>query len=194
MTDAGVTDAALRGELLRRAEVDQQARRACIALFVKAVDGVVDPAYLAPEERRVVDQLATVDRNNTSWLREVLRQRGWPGRSDVGDDAAQAAWLLAQHADADPTFQAECLVLLAAAVEAGEAARSCLAYLDDRVRVARGDPQRYGTQGADGEDGEWRPQPLAAPGMVDQLRAEAGLEPLADYVARMNEEQETPTE
>ena len=103
-------------------------------------------------------------------------------------------WLLAQHADADPAFQAECLPLLAAAVEAGEAARASLAYLEDRVCVGRGEPQRYGTQGADGEDGRWRPRPLAEPDEVDRRRADAGLEPLATYVARMNEMHETPAE
>jgi hypothetical protein len=38
------------------------------------------------------------------------------------------------------------LELLRAAVDAGEAAASDLAYLEDRVRVFAGQPQLYGTQ------------------------------------------------
>lgn len=103
----------------------------------------------------------------------------------MGYDGAHAAWLLA--CDADPAFQEACLHLLAAAVAAGEAAPADLAYLDDRVRVARGDPQRYGTQCEQNDDGHWRPLPLAEPDHVDRLRTEAGLEPLPTYLARMEE-------
>ncbi|MFI7610911.1 YciI family protein [Nonomuraea terrae] len=49
--------------------------------------------------------------------------------------AAQAAWLLAQHADRDRDFQRRCLPLLRDAVARGQAAARQLAYLVDRVRV-----------------------------------------------------------
>ena len=174
-------DLELIGELGRRAAQDQALRSALLSDLTPAAS------------KAAVARLREIDSDNTSWLRQVLQQRGWPGRSMVGDGGARAVWLLAQHADADPTFQAKCLPLLAAAVEVGEAAPASLAYLDDRVRVGRGEPQRYGTQGADGEDGIWRPRPLVDPSGVDQLRANAGLEPLATYVAWMNEHDKTPT-
>src|SRR5207244_6160203 len=87
-----------------------------------------------------------IDADNTAWLKDVVRRHGWPGCSLVGAEAANAAWLLVQHADRDPAFQRECLSLMEAAVAAGDASPADLAYLTDRVLRAEGKPQRYGTQ------------------------------------------------
>ncbi|MFD9285232.1 DUF6624 domain-containing protein [Streptomyces mirabilis] len=89
-----------------------------------------------------------------SWLkrragpprRELIAARGWPGEALVGRQAAGAAWLLAQHADRRPDFQRECLELLAAAVTAGDADPQHGALLEDRVLVAQGQRQVFGTQ------------------------------------------------
>ncbi|MBV9445974.1 MAG: hypothetical protein JO345_08785 [Streptosporangiaceae bacterium] len=151
-------DAELRGELLRRMETDQSARRDC------------DPAAMA-----------AADAENLPWLKRVIARAGWPGATLVGPDGAHAAWLLAQHADADPAFQRECLGLLTAAVAAGEATRRQLAYLTDRVLLAEGGPQEYGTQ-VTSRDGQHVPRDLRDPGGVDSRRASMDLEPLADYL------------
>ena len=113
----------LRAELLRRTVLDQEARWAHDSAAMERADS-----------------------DNLPWIRQVIAEHGWPGRSDVGDDGAQAAWLLVQHADADPAFQRDCLGLLTSAVGQGEARRSHLALLTDRVLVAEGQPQEYGTQ------------------------------------------------
>jgi hypothetical protein len=76
-----VADQRLRGELLERQDADQQAR-------VNAAGG-----RWSDEERR---RCREVDAANTAWLAAVVTSRGWPGRSLVGDDGAQAAWLLGQ--------------------------------------------------------------------------------------------------
>src|SRR5215469_17871126 len=99
-------DDGLRAELFRRVAADQAARN--------AVD---------------IDGMQQADAENLPWLKAVLAEHGWPGASLVGTDGAHAAWLLAQHADADPAFQRQCLDLLTAAVEAGEATERDLAYL-----------------------------------------------------------------
>jgi hypothetical protein len=151
-------DDALRAELLRRVEIDQVAR--------KALD---------------VDGMLEADGENLPWLKGVVAEHGWPGASLVGTDGAHAAWLLAQHADADPAFQRRCLDLLAAAVEAGEATVRELAYLTDRVLLAEGQPQVYGTQ-VTHQGGRAEPCDLRDPDGVDERRALVGLEPLADYL------------
>jgi len=66
----------------------------------------------------------------------------------------------------------------------GKASPAHLAYLEDRVRVNAGQPQRYGTQFTV-TGGEFGPHPIEDPHRLDERRAEAGLEPFADYQARM---------
>jgi hypothetical protein len=160
----------LRDELLARMKRDQDAR------------ADVDAPDLG-------ERLRTVDTDNTAWLMTVIDQRGWPRRSDVGEDGATAAWLLAQHAGLDPDFQRRCLPLLEAAVAAGEASARHLAYMTDRVRCAAGQPQLYGTQfwTGPGGTGPLVPQPIEDVEHLDERRAAAGLEPFAEYERLMRE-------
>ena len=48
-----------------------------------------------------------------------------------------------------------------------------------------GQPQTYGTQGGCGPDGKPQLAPLAEPDRVHQLRAEAGLPTLEEYLAEL---------
>ncbi len=114
---------------------------------------------------RLLARMHAIDRDNTAWLRTVLRD-AWPPRSRIGDRAAEELWLLALHADHDRPFQARCAELMAAAVAHGEANPRLYAYLCDRVLVAAGRLQRYGTQQVHTEHGD-RPWPVAD---VDRLQ------------------------
>ncbi|MFK3980352.1 DUF6624 domain-containing protein [Micromonospora sp. NPDC050397] len=128
-----------------------------------------------------------VDTENTAWLKSVLDRHGWPRRSEVGDEAANAVWLLAQHADRDPEFQRRCLGLLERAVRDGEASTVHLAYLTDRVLRAEGKPQVYGTQfWHDPDDPEkLTAQPIEDPAQLDDRRRAVGLAPFVEYEALM---------
>ena len=99
--------------------------------------------------------------------------------------------LLVQHMDADPAFQRHCLELMTAAAARGDVTQANIAYLTDRVLLAEGQPQDYGTQ-MHRVGGGWEPRNLADPETVDQRRAAAGLSPLADYVRRMAEQAPPP--
>ena len=125
------------------------------------------------------------DAARTERMKEILAEHGWPTFDLVGEDGEDAAWAIVQHSDQDPAFQREALELLRTAVAAGQGAPGNLAYLTDRVAVGAGEPQTYGTQVGCGPDGPVPATPLADEGAVDTLRAEAGLEPLADYLAEM---------
>lgn len=171
----GDMDEDLRRELLARREEDQQIRH-------------LAAAQADPDTGRLPDGLGeqwhSIDDGNTRWLADLVASRGWPGRTLVGDEAAKAAWLLAQHADQDPVQQRAFLDLLRGAVAQGEASPAHLAYLEDRVRVNAGQPQLYGTQFT--VTGETiGPCPIEDPERIDERRAQAGLEPFADYEARM---------
>ena len=140
---------------------------------------------------RLPDELAAewqrIDKENTRWLAEVLSVRGWPGRTLAGEDGAEAAWLLAQHADHDPVQQRAFLHALRSAAAQGQASRAHLAYLEDRVRVNADQPQLYGTQFIV-SDGVLGPSPIEDRERLDERRAEAGLGPFADYEARMRDQ------
>ncbi|WP_344633109.1 DUF6624 domain-containing protein [Streptomyces glaucosporus] len=117
-------------------------------------------------------------------LAEIMDEYGWPSAAAVGEEAATAAWLVAQHADRDLGVQRRALALMAEAVERGEDSAYRLAFLRDRVLVNEGRPQICGTQIAGVRDGAPVPWPCADPGRMDERRAEAGIEPFARYTAR----------
>jgi hypothetical protein len=121
-------------------------------------------------------------------LMELLLATGhWPTEARVGADAAQGAWLIAQHADTQLDVQRLALALLRVAVAEGAAGAPTareLATLEDRVAVNEGRPQTYGTQIADVADGRPVPWPCTEPERLDELRAGVGLEPFADHTAR----------
>jgi hypothetical protein len=168
-------DEELRRELLARRDEDQRIRT-----LVSPPQG--QHAVRLPDE--VAAEWLRIDEDNTRWLAEILSARGWLGRTLAGEDGAAAAWLLAQHADDDPVRQRAFLDALRGAVGQGEASVAHLAYLEDRVRVNAGQPQLYGTQFTV-TDGQFGPRPIENPQRLDERRAAAGLEPFADYEARI---------
>ena len=158
---------------------DPALREELLALF--AEDQAARHAVMADQTAENSARVEAIDRKTTARMKELVATVGWPGRSLVGRNAANAAWCLVQHADHDVAFQRECLPLIERAVADGQAEPDHAAYLYDRIAVAERRPQRYGTQyGPDGH-----PQPIEDGANVDARRAAVGLEPLAEYDARM---------
>jgi hypothetical protein len=121
-----------------------------------------------------------VDALNLPRLKAIIQQNGWPTIKLAGTQGANAAWLLAQHADADRDFQMSVLALMEPLVKSGQASAKHVAYLYDRTHT----PQRYGTQGACTDHGGWAPRETEDPEHVDQRRAELGLPSMAEYIAQ----------
>jgi Family of unknown function (DUF6624) len=121
---------------------------------------------------------------NAARLRQIIDEYGWPGEPIVGENGAEAAWLIAQHAIGEPDFQRSCLKLLKLAADAGEVAAWQAAYLEDRIRVFEGRPQLYATQFDIGDDGLPVPYEIEAPERVDERRRAVGLESLAEQIGR----------
>ncbi|MFD7407991.1 DUF6624 domain-containing protein [Streptomyces sp. NPDC059866] len=118
------------------------------------------------------------DHANAQVLRRIVGEHGWPGRSLVGEDGAEAAWQLALQADHLADFQRLALRMLATAVERGEAPIQQWAHLHDRCAVNAGQPQLYGTQHRRGPTGV---DTLLTqdPEHLDARRASVGLPPHA---------------
>jgi hypothetical protein len=174
-----VKDEKLRQELLRRMQNDQDARKAVMALLEK-LNGF-DPDKVKKTALAPVKRMEEIDHENTDRMKQIVRQFGWPGKSLVGADGANAAWLFVQHADRDRAFQKQCLDLLREAIKKGEATGQQLAYLTDRVRVGEKKKQVYGTQ-FQWSGGKLETSPIEDAANVDKRRKEVGLPPLAEYL------------
>jgi hypothetical protein len=118
-------------------------------------------------------------------LVEILDTYGWPGRSLVGQDGAEAAWMLALHTMPDPDVLRRCLTLLQAAAAAGEAEPSQVAFLVDRLSLVERNVQVYGTTICRQEDGSFGPPLLEDPDHVDERRRAVGLPPLEHDIRRI---------
>jgi hypothetical protein len=162
---------AVRERLLALVKEDQAARKEVMRTQWK--------------DRAALARMRESDERTTRLLKEIVEQHGWPGRALVGESAATAAWLFAQHSDLDPAFQARCLSLMEAAVQKGEANGEQLALLTDRVLLAQGKPQRYGSQ-FERKGDRFVPKPIEDEAHVDERRRAVGLFPLADYAKGLN--------
>jgi hypothetical protein len=179
-----VQDPDLRTELLRRTKVDQDVRIAITNWLGKqGAKDALDKDHRTAKQNEEFEKLAAAahkaDSENTAWLKQVVENRGWPTRALVGNDGASAAWLLVQHADADRKFQRKCLDLMVKLPKA-EVSQTDIAYLTDRVLLAEGKKQVYGTQ-FDTVNGKLQPRPLDDEANVDKLRSAVGLPSLAEY-------------
>jgi len=165
----------LREELLKRLAADQKIRMELNQKY---------KGSLPPEE---LEAMTKLDKENTAWIKQKMSKHGWLGTSLVGMDGAQAAFILVQHAVHDAEFQKQALELLHKAVADGEAFPVHLAFLTDRVRLAQGKPQVYGTQTRVTKEGKFEVPPIEDEANVDKRRADVGLEPIADYIQKMRQ-------
>ncbi|MBO9577007.1 MAG: hypothetical protein J7494_14845 [Sphingobium sp.] len=136
--------------------------------------------------RRLVMATAAEDFANTEWLKKIVAEKGWPKISDVGEGAALRAWLMVQHADADPVFQLQVLRLMEPLLAKGDVSKSNYAYLYDRIMLKLNGKQRYASQMMC-ENGKRQPSPLEDEHAVERYRSEMGMPALVEYMKQMDE-------
>jgi hypothetical protein len=164
-----VPEPAIARELMRMKEQDQAER------------DLVKPG--SPPE--AVARIKARDSARQQRLAEIIATKGWPTAPMVGWQAADAAWVIAQHADDRPAFQKEALALMEKeASRRGLPIDTNIAYLIDRIAVAEHRPQLYGTQltmptAAKPCDIDFLP--LDNRDRVDERRRAIGLVPLDAY-------------
>lgn len=113
----------------------------------------------------------SIDSLNQVEIRQILKEHGFPKKTEVGTSACEAAWIIIQHAPLD--VQKEYLPILERAATEGNIQAALVAALHDRIDVREGRPQKYGTQR--NSNGLY---PLLNEKMVNQWRKEVGLPPL----------------
>jgi hypothetical protein len=177
--DAAPWPEAVVREVLAMEQADERVRETIASLIQSAPQ---DTAAL----RRAAAEQDRVDEVNATRLQAIIREHGWPARSEVGPEAATAAFLIVQHADHDVAFQKEYLAFLEQEHARGQAPGEAVAQLADLTRLAEGRPQLYGTQ-VDILNGQLVVAPLEDEAGVDRRRATLGLGPLAEYIARVKQ-------
>lgn len=161
---------------------------------------LIQRAKAASENRRAARSTATVlqgpagadaalltDQANTQVLGRIVAAHGWPGRSLVGEEAAQAALTLALHTDHDPRAQNGFLHAVHEAAQQREATASQWARLYDRCLARDGKLQVYGTQHRCRPDGELELYPVQDRDQLDVRRAQVGLLPHAEQLRLLRE-------
>jgi hypothetical protein len=158
----------------------------------------VPPGEAPPAARRVLD----VIKANTARLSDIVAEHGWPGRSMVGEDGADAAWLVLQHtnskvttirSDAGDEFCRSCLPLLREAVTRGEAHPRHLAAIADSIHLGADETPEFAVLADQQFSLDQRGQPVfrweVDVEAIDRRRAIIGLAPLAVDIARRRQGQ-----
>jgi hypothetical protein len=133
-------------------------------------------------------RMKSLHEQHAARLKEIISSDGWPGMSQVGEEAAKAAWLVAQHSVSDPEFMAKCVGLLEDAVAKKDVMGWQLAFLQDRERTLTGKLQYYGTQFDVDENGWPIPFPIEDSATVNERRARLGLNSLEERQEQMTEQ------
>jgi hypothetical protein len=159
--------------------VDDELRRELITM--REEDSRVRAELMAANELggAYVPRMEEVHTRNAARLRELIELHGWAAEDIAGKDGAEAAWIIVQHAIGEPEFQRRSLRRMQECADAGRIPAWHAAYLEDRIAMYEGRPQRFGTQWIDDpRDGHMRPWKLTDPDAVNELRAGVGLRDL----------------
>jgi hypothetical protein len=124
-----------------------------------------------------------INDQNQKELEQLIEAKGWPRKSQVGKEAADAAFLVIQHST--PEKQKKYLPVIKILCENDEANWGSYALMYDRIQISDNKPQKYGSQVRfNAEINMYELYPLLDETKVDQWRKEVGLGPLANYVSR----------
>jgi hypothetical protein len=156
-----------------------------IPIDCSMVKDILEEVYKKDQENRLngtVSDLET-DRKNQQLVVSIIEQCGFPTLECEGARSIKAVFLVIQHADR--FLRKKYFPHFKRMAENGDFSKSTLALMEDRLLMDEGKKQIYGTQvhQVDGSS-EWKVYPIEDSAHVDEKRAEIGLEPLADYLAR----------
>jgi len=158
---------ALRDELLAMNKADQELRQ-------RWLKDQKSPAINA--------EMRELDAQHVKRLRQIVKRYGWPGKSLVGMKASGGAWTIVQHGGIE--FLHEMLPVMEDAAKKGELSYGLVATSIDRIRIADGKKQLYGTQ-FDTNGDKCEPLPIEDPEHLDQRRDAAGLGSIAIYAEQL---------
>ena len=141
-------------------------------LKTPALLGALDSIYADDQKYRGrrPDEKAQARLDSANFLRmqRLIGEHGWLGSNLL--DGRNYCWLVIQRQSLE--VQKQYYPMMAKAVKKGEEDPAFLAYLEDKIAVAQGEKQKYGTQ-VDAKN--QKIYPLLDPEKVDLYRAKVGL-------------------
>ena len=185
-----LTDSMMVRKRRIEANFDKPLRRKL--LMIEKTDQEVRMIYLAARNRQPHDSIAEaealkemqrVDKINQEQICQILDSRGLVGKEKVGN-AVGTFWTIIQHSDLET--QKKYLPLFQAGAQKGDITQEGVAMMEDRINMFEGKPQRYGSQLTEDGKGGWVVYQLQDASRVDEWRQAIGMEPLDDYLKRMN--------
>jgi Family of unknown function (DUF6624) len=186
-----VKDRVLQAELVRMGAEDQLYRREMQVEVMKMSS--LGTTQQSDQLIAIVKKQDEIDKRNMARLEEIIRQHGWPGRSLVGEEAANAGFLILQHADL--TLQKKYFPLVKEGASKGEVRPADAAMLEDRILMGAGKKQIYGSAVQSGPQtgGKLALHPIEDEEHVDERRAAVGLMPIVEYLREFGLEYKRPT-
>ena len=117
--------------------------------------------------------------------KKIIAEYGWPTQEQIGVNGARTLFLVLQHANANT--HKKYLPVIEKAAKAGDIKKEYVAYLKDRIAVADGRKQIYGSQiRRDSNSKKHYVYPIEDPQNVDERRTKLGMPPMSQYVRPYN--------
>lgn len=156
---------------------DQYVRKVLIPLFS---DETLDLEVRTEFQSGAGGYIYQVDTLNTAELKVILQEYSWADIIEGDPQLFKQAFHVVQHSP-DETFRAEVLAEISPYAERGEIDGQEYALMYDRVELAAGRQQLYGSQ-YKCVDGQYDVYDLKDPDGVDARRAIMGMSPLKEYL------------
>jgi hypothetical protein len=141
---------------------------------------LVEDQAVRKEPARFKD-MPHVDAGNTAFLTRLVRDLGWVDARRFGPEAANAAFLIAQHSGDLPLMLAA-LPAIEEDVKARRFDAQYYALLYDRLQLLMGEKQKYGTQLGRDDRGAMVILPVVDRNQLETFRRELGLMPFTQYL------------
>ena len=134
--------------------------------------------------KELLEKMIKIDNSNTVRLKTIIKKHSWVTKDLVGVEGVGAAFLVIQHSP-DVAFKEKMLPYLKQSYLNGEGVSGQqVALLTDRVLIAQGKKQIYGTQ-ANVTEGKVVFSPIEDETNVDKRREKMKMLPLDFYLKIM---------
>ena len=148
-------------------------KKELISIYIKDQTNRIDANWVLQSK---------VDEQNLIKVTKIIDSVGWLSKSDVGDTANAALFLVLQHSN--KISMEKYYPILKKAVFEKKASKENLALLTDRIEILNGRPQIYGTQGRI-INNEFILDSILDFTNVDQRRKEMDMIPLKEYILEL---------